>query len=93
LKINPQTNQNKAFGIQQQFNTDSTRDQRRPEVWLYCTQIETAVKLEKQGLETSRVYVPGLGSRQFNNEWLQPLDGPSVELEVNDGETEVNTDD
>ncbi|PSR16067.1 hypothetical protein C8255_19790 [filamentous cyanobacterium CCP3] len=80
LNRTPEAIQDKGFGIQQQFNTDSTRDQRPPEVWLYCTQIETAVRLERRGLEMSRVYVPGLGSRQFNNEWLQPLVEPAVEL-------------
>ncbi|MFQ4134812.1 AAA family ATPase [Nodosilinea sp. PGN35] len=86
LNSEPKPLQGKGLQVQQQFNTDSTRDQRPPEVWLYCTQIETAVKLEKKGLETSRVYVPGLGSRQFNNEWLQPLNTPSVEL---GGETDA----
>lgn len=80
LNSEPKPLQGKGLQVQQQFNTSSTGDQRRSEVWLYCTQIETAVKLEKQGLETSRVYVPGLGSRQFNNEWLQPIETPSVEL-------------
>lgn len=80
LNSEPKPLQDKGLQVQQQFNTSSTRDQRPPEVWLYCTQIETAVKLEKKGLEASRVYVPGLGSRQFNNEWLKPLNTPSVEL-------------
>lgn len=80
LNSEPKPIQGKGLQVQQQFNTSSTRVQQHPEVWLYCTQIETAVKLEKQGLETSRVYVPGLGSRQFNNEWLQPLNTSSVEL-------------
>jgi hypothetical protein len=80
LNSEPKPLQGKGLQVQQQFNSSSTPVQQRPEVWLYCTQIETAVKLEKQGVETSRVYVPGLGSRQFNNEWLQPLNTPSVEL-------------
>lgn len=84
LNSEPKPLQAKALEVQQQFNNSSTGDQRRPEIWLYCTQLETAVKLEKQGIETSRVHVPGLGSRQFNNELLQPLNTPSVELNAQD---------
>jgi hypothetical protein len=79
LNESPESPPDKGYRIQQQFNTESTRLSSKAEIWLYCTKIETAVKLEKQGLKRSRVYVPGIGSRQFNNENLKPLDNASVE--------------
>lgn len=80
LNKTPEPLPDKEYRIQQQFNTESTRLSDKAEVWLYCTEIETAVKLEKQGLKRSRVYVPGVGSRQFNNENLKPLEWKDVEL-------------
>jgi DNA-binding IscR family transcriptional regulator len=92
LNRTPEPIQDKAFRIQQQFNTDSTRLSAKPETWVYCTELETAVRLDKQGIHRSTVYVPGLGSQQFNNEFLQPLVEPAVELELNAVESEVTTD-
>ena len=80
LNGSPESPPDKGYRIQQQFNTDSTRLSEQGEVWLYCTEIETAVKLEKLGPKRSRVYVPGVGSRQFNNENLNPLEWRDVEL-------------
>lgn len=85
LNKTPESPPDKEYRIQQQFNSDSTRLSSKAETWLYCTKIETAVKLEKQGLKRSRVYVPGVGSRQFNNENLKPFDHPSVELDGSQG--------
>ena len=54
-----------STAIQQQFNSDS-------EVWLYCSEIETAVKLEKRAAQRSQVYIPGRGSQWFANSTLSP---------------------
>lgn len=76
--------QDKGFRIQQQFNTDSTRLSKSDQQWVYCTELETAVRLDKKGIHTSTVYVPGMGTQQFNNEFLKPLDTPAVESEDDD---------
>ncbi len=83
--------QGKGLRIQQQFNTDSTRLSKSDQQWVYCTELETAVRLDKKGLHRSTVYVPGMGTQQFNNEFLVPLETPSVELELNAVESEVDT--
>ncbi|MBE9155369.1 AAA family ATPase [Nodosilinea sp. LEGE 06152] len=80
LNSEPKPLQDKGLQVQQKFNTSSTRVQRPEPTWVYCTELETAVRLDKRGIHASTVYVPGLGSQQFNNEFLQPLETPSVEL-------------
>jgi hypothetical protein len=82
LNETPEPLQGKAFRIQQQFNTDSTRLSDKAETWLYCTELETAVRLDKKGVNVSTVYVPGMGTQQFNNEFLKPIESPAVELEA-----------
>jgi hypothetical protein len=81
LNRTPEPIEDKAFRIQQQFNSDSTRVRKMGEIWVYCTELETAVRLDKEGLHRSTVYVPGMGTQQFNNEFLTPLPAP-VELPV-----------
>ncbi|MEA5451670.1 AAA family ATPase [Leptolyngbya sp. CCNP1308] len=83
--------QGKGLRIQQQFNTDSTQLSKSDQQWVYCTELETAVRLDKKGIHASTVYVPGMGTQQFNNEFLTPLETPSVELELNAVESEVDT--
>ena len=82
LNSEPKPLPDKGFALQQKFNTESTRLSKGNEIWLYCAELETAVRLEKKGVEASRVYVPGMGSRQFNNDLLKPIDTPAVELSV-----------
>jgi hypothetical protein len=84
--------QGKGLRIQQQFNTDSTRLSKSDQQWVYCTEIETAVRLDKKGVHASTVYVPGMGTQQFNNEFLTPLETPAVESELNAVESEVSGD-
>lgn len=71
----------KGYRIQQAIQHDSTSDSTPGETWLYCTELETAVKLEKQGSRSSSVYIPGIGTRRFNNNSLTPLVESAVELE------------
>ncbi len=70
----------KGYGIQQQFNSNSTAPSEVPEIWLYCTELETAVRLDRQGAQESVVHVPGLGRRCFNNDLLKPINAPPVEF-------------
>ncbi|MBD1917184.1 MULTISPECIES: AAA family ATPase [Cyanophyceae] len=84
LNSEPKPLQVKGLQVQQLFNTSSTRVQQPTEVWLYCTELETAVRLDKKGVHASTVYVPGMGTQQFNNEFLKPIENPAVELEVED---------
>lgn len=81
VELEPKPLPAKGLRIQQQFNTDSTRVSKSDQLWVYCTEIETSVRLDKQGRTASTCYVPGVGSRQFNNDLLQPLEAPAVELE------------
>lgn len=80
LNSEPEPIQGKGLQVQQLFNSSSTRVQQGDPNWVYCTELETAVRLDKKGVHVSVVYVPGMGTRKFNNDFLQPLPA-AVELE------------
>jgi hypothetical protein len=82
LTKTPEPLPDEGLRIQQQFNTESTRLSANPEKWVYCTELETAVRLDKKGIHASTVYVPGMGTQQFNNELLRPIETPDVEFTV-----------